>query len=501
KVLEQCMPPTNLGATAGSTTANLTWTGTASDGWEVEVLEGTNVPGTGAPTHTGNDMPFEVTGLADSTPHTYYVRKNCGDSYSPWAGPFTFTTQQIPVNIEGPGYSTDFESPSHGWQMSNGTQVNKWVVGTAVSNSPTHSLYISNTDGSANNYSNTSTSVVHAYRDVQIPADATEIYFSFDWRGMGDSNDYFRLWHTPVTYTPTPGTGITYIGAGFGIHVQSVNHFNNPGWVNTGYVIPVTAYQGQVRRFVFEWRNNNSGGVQPPAAIDNINISVITCTAPPVAGLNATGVTTSSVAPFTSEATFSWNAPATAPASYDYYLSTSSATPDSGTIASGNVTATTVTIDDLEPATSYYFWVRSNCGGTDGVSFWVGPVVITTPPVVISLEDDYYTNFEEANPGWALSGGMQINKWAIGTAVSNSPTHSLYVSNNNGANNAYTLEAASTVHAYKDFAVPAGTSQIYLSYDWRNAGQTGADYIRVWTVPATYTPTPGTQITAGAGRQ
>src|SRR5690606_21488512 len=101
KVLEQCMPPTNLGATAGSTTANLTWTGTASDGWEVEILEGTNVPGTGAPTHTGNDMPFEVTGLADSTPHTYYVRKNCGDSYSPWAGPFTFTTQQIPVNIEG----------------------------------------------------------------------------------------------------------------------------------------------------------------------------------------------------------------------------------------------------------------------------------------------------------------------------------------------------------------------------------------------------------------
>src|SRR5690606_12649830 len=83
KVLEQCMPPTNLGATAGSTTANLTWTGAASDGWEVEILEGTNVPGTGAPTHTGTDVPFEVTGLADSTPHTYYVRANCGDSTSP----------------------------------------------------------------------------------------------------------------------------------------------------------------------------------------------------------------------------------------------------------------------------------------------------------------------------------------------------------------------------------------------------------------------------------
>ena len=490
KILEQCMPPTNLGAVPGATDATLSWVGNASAGWEVEVLEGVNVPGTGFPTHTGNSVPFYVDGLADSTPHTYYVRANCGDSYSPWAGPFVFTTQQIPVTLP---YSTDFESPSHGWQLGNGTQVNKWVVGTAVSNSPTHSLYVSN-DGTSNNYSTTSTSIVHAYRDVQIPADATEIYFSFDWRGVGDSNDYFRLWHTPVTFTPTPGIGITYMGAGFGIHVQNVNHFNNPGWVNVGYIVDVSAYAGQVRRFIFEWRNNNSGGVQPPAAIDNINISVITCTAPPVAGLAASGVTSS-------EATFSWNAANPAPASYDYYMSTSSTTPDDATPITGNVATTSVTIDTLDPSTTYYFWVRSNCGGADGASFWVGPVVISTPPVVISLEDDYYTDFEEANPGWTLSNGTQVNKWVIGTAVSNSPTHSLYVSNNNGANNTYTLEAASVVHAYKDFAVPAGTSQIYLSYDWRNAGQTGADYIRVWTVPASYTPTPGTQITAGVGRQ
>src|SRR5690606_31444107 len=150
----------------------------------------------------GTDVPFSVSGLTDSTPHTYYVRADCGDSTSPWAGPFTFTTQQIPVNIEGAGYSVDFESASHGWQLSNGTQTNKWVVGTAVSSSPSHALYISNTEGTSNNYSNTSTTYVQAYRDIQIPATATEIYFSFDWRGMGDSNDYFKLWHTPTAFNP-----------------------------------------------------------------------------------------------------------------------------------------------------------------------------------------------------------------------------------------------------------------------------------------------------------
>src|SRR5690606_36180412 len=500
KVLEQCMPPTNLGATAGSTTADLTWTGTSTNGWEVEVLEGTNVPGTGSPTHTGNDVPFQVTGLTDSTPHTYYVRKNCGDSYSPWVGPFTFTTTQIPVNIEGAGYSTDFESPSHGWQFVNGTQANQWVVGTAVSYCPgTHLFYISNTGGSSNQYSNTATSVVHVYRDVQIPAGADEIYFSFDWRGMGDVNDHFKIWHTPAGssyYLPTAGLGILPIpSSGTQVGGNTANHYNNPGWVNKGYTVQIPlAMQGTVRRFIIEWKNNNNGGVQPPAAIDNINIHVITCKAP-------TNPTISNTT--TAEADFAWTAPAVVPASYDYYITTEVGTPNNATVPTGNVGTANVTVDDLDPSTSYYFWVRSNCGD-DGVSFWVGPIAFTTAPVVFDLANgnDYETGFDTGgNPGWTLSNGTQVNKWAVGTATSNSPSSSLYISNNNGANNNYTIEAASIVHAYKDFAVPAGATEMFLSYDWKNSGQANTDYIRVWTVPASYTPLSGTLIAAGANRQ
>src|SRR5690606_21729818 len=141
------------------------------------------------------------------------------------------------------------------------------------------------TGGSSNAYSNTSTSVVHVYRDVQIPDDADEIYFSFDWRGMGDSNDHFKIWHTPGGsnfYFPTAGTGILPLPSqGVQVGGTTANHFNNPGWVNKGYTIPIpAAMQGTVRRFIIEWRNNNTGGVQPPAAIDNINISVVTCKSP-----------------------------------------------------------------------------------------------------------------------------------------------------------------------------------------------------------------------------
>src|SRR5690606_4618282 len=91
KVLEACLPPSNLGVVTQSTTAQLTWAGTTSGIWEVEFLEG-NVTGTGTPTHTGNTVPFEMEGLTAATTYTYYVRANCGDSVSEWAGPFTFTT-------------------------------------------------------------------------------------------------------------------------------------------------------------------------------------------------------------------------------------------------------------------------------------------------------------------------------------------------------------------------------------------------------------------------
>ncbi|MEC5172375.1 T9SS type A sorting domain-containing protein [Chryseobacterium nepalense] len=71
------------------------------------------------------------------------------------------------------------------------------------------------------------------------------------------------------------------------------------------------------------------------------------------------------------EATLSWTAPASAPASgYQYYYSTSPTAPTATTVPTGNVTSgTTVTLNQLTTGQTYYFWVRSNCGGSSQ-SFW-----------------------------------------------------------------------------------------------------------------------------------
>ncbi|SDH98150.1 Por secretion system C-terminal sorting domain-containing protein [Chryseobacterium taeanense] len=72
-----------------------------------------------------------------------------------------------------------------------------------------------------------------------------------------------------------------------------------------------------------------------------------------------------------SEATISWTASASAPASgYQYYYSTSPTPPTATTTPTGSVTSgTSVTLNQLTTGQTYYFWVRSNCGGSSQ-SFW-----------------------------------------------------------------------------------------------------------------------------------
>ncbi|WP_435525745.1 hypothetical protein [Chryseobacterium indoltheticum] len=56
----------------------------------------------------------------------------------------------------------------------------------------------------------------------------------------------------------------------------------------------------------------------------------------------------------------------------------------------------------------------------------------------------------------ALLNGTQTNKWVRGTATGN-PAQSLYISNDNGTTNAYT-HTTSTVQAFRDIQIPAGTT-------------------------------------------
>ena len=110
---------------------------------------------------------------------------------------------------------------------------------------------------------------------------------------------------------------------------------------------------------------------------DDVTISqgsAPSCTSP-------TSLTSSSIA--TTTATISWVVASPAPSNgYQYFLSTSSSAPTTGTTPTGSTAAGVVSVNlsSLNSGTQYYFWVRSNCGGSQ--SSWAGSSTFTTtiPP-------------------------------------------------------------------------------------------------------------------------
>lgn len=141
----------------------------------------------------------------------------------------------------------------------NGTQTNKWFVGTAATNGPTtagtQAAYIDNGTGATNAYTITTTSVVHMYQDVAIPAGQTVNALSFDWKGQGESSyDYLQVFVVPTSTMPVAGTlPTTTLCAGAGTTltlgtVATAGTFSStPGLsinATTGAVNPATSTAG-----------------------------------------------------------------------------------------------------------------------------------------------------------------------------------------------------------------------------------------------------------------
>lgn len=481
-----CIMPSGMAVpTIGTTTATLTWNAPSpvpGSGYEY-YLSTTNTPPTAATPGVANaGTSVSPAGLTTSTTYYWWVRSICGaNDKSVWVAGPSFSTTQVPATIP---YTQNF-STANDLQLSNGTQVNKWVYGSATGN-PANSLYISNTNGTTNAYNTGSSSVVHAYRDIIVPAGTTDATLMFDWKGDGESSwDYLRVWMVPVSFVPTVGTQITTGGGRIQVGGNMNQQTTWQNYFNTG--LNLSSFAGGVMRLVFEWRNDSSGGTQPPIAIDNINLSIPTCKVPINVQVTSVGSNTASI---------SWTAPSPAPVGgYQIYLTTTNVPPIASTAPTSTSATTSATLTPLTPNTTYYFWVRSVCAGSDR-SFWVAGPSFTTTQIPATLP--YIQQFTSGSD-LGYTNGTQVNKWVYGSATGN-PANSLYISNTNGTTNAYNTGSSSVVHAYRDIAIPANTTTATFSFDWKAEGESSWDYLRVWLVPATFMPTSGTQITAGTGR-
>lgn len=96
--------------------------------------------------------------------------------------------------------------------------------------------------------------------------------------------------------------------------------------------------------------------------------------------------------------------------------------------------------------------------------------------------------------GWTAVNAA-TNTWQVGTAATAfAGSNGAYVSNNSGTSWAYTTTVSQTSHFYRDVTVPAGETNIQLSFFWKGSGETNWDRLIVYTAPTSVTPVAGSPV-------
>ena len=367
--VQNCLRPSALVTTAiTQTTAELSWTNApAVSNYDIFLSTTNTRPADNAvPTHAGVSNPFVLTNLSPNTRYYVWVRSACSATeHGFWSDVADFVTAQIPGELP---LLDDFQGDNK-WTTTIASK-NKWEMGRATGFQSNQSMYISYDRGVQNSYDVGQASVSHAYRDILIPDDADELTIEYDWKSMGEitrnnPKDYFRLLKVPLTTHPDGRTPLTLSDEH--IVVGKPFYAGSNQWNRATAVLNVSAHQGEVIRLVFEWVNNGALGEQPPAAIDNFNVSVSTCLSPikPQAELIR----------YTSNIRLSWEAQR-GENKWEVFV-TAQGAPEPGADATGIVVEgePTLLLENVASGQYFVYYVRTICSDENGETktIWIGP--------------------------------------------------------------------------------------------------------------------------------
>ena len=412
---------------------------------------------------TGNAL----SGLTANTTYELYVVTSCdGVPGEDQTMTVTFTTTTLPTTLP---YTTDFEDATDNlqWGILNGTQTNKWYIGTPTDASSdvnttiggTNGLYISNDGGASNTYQG-SESRVYAYRDVLVPDGTTELLLSFDWKAQGGLYNYEFLrvyWLDPTVVTLTPGNNPpTVNGVNYDAAAQPGNYgpdhtehwlSQHNTWQHQEMVISADQFTGmgngdRIYRLVFHWRNTSYNN-NPPAAVDNIELRAITCATP--LDLFVSNIDDHN-------ATVYWTGSADS-----YGVTITSATGTDYQTTSGN----SLTLTGLTPNTSYQVAVRAFCG-TDS-SMLSQPINFTTteaaplnePTVTTDAATEITQTTAKLNGTISNPDNVTINTQGFEWKATNGGTYTGVVASGNPMSHTLTGLSPNMSITYRAFVVTA----------------------------------------------
>ncbi len=432
-----------------TTSLSWTWTSTMADAGNATMT----------PDGASVEMTYTATGFDTLT-------VSLDNGFGTVSATMVVTVRDLSPVTEFP-YSCGFEEgqDATNWGFENGS--NAWTVGAAAHNNDSAGLYISNDNGATNAYDVSATSWSYAFRALNI-SEPGDYAVSFDWMANGESTfDYLRAFIAPGTTTLTADVagGISYsalpsefiaIDGGAKLNLSSI-------WQTQQAVVNLA--QGSWL-LVFAWHNDGSIGSQPPAAIDNVHLMMLNCTAPTALTFDVVGTDTLAFHWTPGEDETEWLV-------------------EVGDSMSVTVGDTFFVAEGLLSNTLYNVKVRALCGGGD-TSLAAVASMRTMRVMEPVTELPYSTGFETTdadNNLWFVENGA--NGWFVGAAAHNSGSQALYISNDNGVSNAYGTALASWSYAYRAFTLAAG--EYAVSYDWQAQGESTWDYLRVFMAPGATT--------------
>ena len=237
------------------------------------------------------------TGLNEGTAYRFFIRHTCGSGTTNWQS-IDQSTPALPGTVP---FSADFDDVDNDgvWTAVNG--LNGWYIDSLDGN---RKLFVSNDNGNTNSYTITQYNLSWIYRDLTLPAGGYSI--SFDWQAQGESTwDYMRLMLIPDSVT------LTNDHTDFFTSSSTFSNTIPDGWINCADSTPTRHFlnlsnglrhhesefilpTSGTYHFAILWANDGSGGTQPPASIDNINIEASDCYGPSFVTVDTTSITSTS---------------------------------------------------------------------------------------------------------------------------------------------------------------------------------------------------------------
>jgi hypothetical protein len=379
-----CLPPTALvSSNIAANTATLNWTASTSsptNGYDIYYSTTNTAPLEGTTPSANNHTvsPLNVTGLTASTKYYWWVRADCGGSTSTWilGGNFTTAcdTATLPYNQ---GFNTSSMPLCWSQQFVSGTV--GFTFPTTGTGTPSPTPQEGTNQVMYNSYSNsTQTRLVSALLST---TGVSSVDVNFRWYNSNNGGATLYLTEGVTLQYSLDGATWTSVGSQI-LRYNTVN-----GWVLKTVTLPVEASNQSALYVGFLFQGN--GGYD--SYLDNVNVvQTPSCLPPNTLASSNVGTTT---------ATFSWTGSTSNPSNgYDVYYSTVNTPPLAGATPSvDNHTASPLNANGLISASTYYWWVRSDCGAE--TSAWAyGGSFVTACESVSSFSQNWDTVTATALP-------------------------------------------------------------------------------------------------------